>query len=61
LAKPFHLDDLRAKLQHAVKALELTQENCILREQARGQPGFGGLVGTSPKMQRVYKLILKVS
>jgi len=61
LAKPFHLDDLRSKLQHAVKELELTQENRILREQARGQPGFGGLVGTSPKMQRTYKLILKVS
>ncbi|MEE8200487.1 MAG: sigma-54 dependent transcriptional regulator [Candidatus Acidoferrales bacterium] len=61
LAKPFHLDDLRAKLQHVVHALELTQENRILREQARGQPGFGGLVGTSPKMQRLYRLILKVS
>ncbi|MFQ5778289.1 MAG: sigma-54-dependent transcriptional regulator [Terriglobia bacterium] len=61
LAKPFHLDDLRAKLQHAVNELELSQENRILREQARGQPGFGGLVGTSPKMQRLYKLILKVS
>ena len=61
LAKPFHVDDLRTKLQHALRELELTQENLILREQARGQPGFGGLVGTSPKMQRVYKLILKVS
>ena len=61
LAKPFHVDDLRAKLQHALTALELTQENRILREQARGQPGFGGLIGTSPKMQRLYKLILKVS
>jgi two-component system response regulator HydG len=61
LAKPFHVDDLKAKLQHALKELELTQENRILREQARGQPGFGGLIGTSPKMQRIYKLILKVS
>ena len=61
LAKPFHVDDLRAKLQHACHQLELTQENRILREQARGQPGFGGLVGTSAAMQRVYRLILKVS
>jgi DNA-binding NtrC family response regulator len=61
LAKPFHVDDLRAKLQHACKQLELTQENLILREQARGQPGFGGLVGTSALMQRVYRLIHKVS
>ncbi|MFQ5778120.1 MAG: sigma-54-dependent transcriptional regulator [Terriglobia bacterium] len=61
LAKPFHVDDLRAKLQHALKEVELTNENRILREQARGQPGFGGLLGTSPRMQRIYKLILKVS
>ncbi len=61
LAKPFHVDDLRAKLQHACRELELTEENRILREQAQGQPGFGGLVGTSNKMQRLYKLILKVS
>ncbi|MGH9862929.1 MAG: sigma-54-dependent transcriptional regulator [Candidatus Acidiferrales bacterium] len=61
LAKPFHVDDLRAKLQHALKQLELSEENRLLREQVRGQPGLGGLVGTSPKMQRVYKLILKVS
>lgn len=61
LAKPFHLDDLRAKLQHALTEMELARENRILREQVRGKPGFGGLVGTSPKMQRIYKLILKVS
>jgi two-component system response regulator HydG len=61
LAKPFHVDDLRAKLQHACRQLELTQENRILREQAKGQPGFGGLVGTSTKMQRLYRLIHKVS
>jgi len=61
LAKPFHVDDLRTKLQNALKAVQLTQENRILREQARGQPGFGGLVGTSREMQRVYRLIAKVS
>ena len=61
LAKPFHLDDLRAKLQRALKEVELTNENRILREQARGQPGFGGLLGTSPRMQHLYKLIVKVS
>ncbi len=61
LAKPFHVDDLAAKLEHALKQLELSQENRILREQVRGKPGFGQLLGTSPKMQRLYRLILKVS
>jgi two-component system response regulator HydG len=61
LGKPFRVDDLRARLQNALQVVELTQENRILREQARGQPGFGGLVGTSAAMQRVYRLIVKVS
>ncbi len=61
LAKPFHVDDLRAKLQNALQAVQLTHENRILREQAKGQPGFGGLVGTSVAMQRVYRMIAKVS
>ncbi len=61
LTKPFHTDELRVMLQHLVQRLELVEENLILREQVRTKPGFGGLVGASPKMQRIYKLILKVS
>jgi len=44
-----------------VRLLEVDQENRILREQLRTRPGFGGLIGVSPKMQRVYRLIEKVS
>ena len=44
-----------------VRSLELDQENRVLREQLRTRPGFGGLIGLSPKMQRVYRLIEKVS
>ncbi|MFQ5926295.1 MAG: sigma-54-dependent transcriptional regulator [Terriglobia bacterium] len=61
LTKPFHTDELRVMLAHLVQRLELVQENRILREQVRARPGFGDLVGSSPKMQRIYKLILKVS
>jgi len=38
-----------------------TRKNRVLREQLRSRPGFGGLIGVSSKMQRVYKLIEKVS
>ncbi len=61
VTKPFHVDELRAKLERLVRAIELDQENRVLREQLRSRPGFGGLIGVSPKMQRVYKLIEKVS
>jgi two-component system response regulator HydG len=61
VTKPFHVDDFRAKLERLVRAAALDQENRILREQLRTRPGFGGLIGVSPKMQKVYKLIEKVS
>ncbi len=61
VTKPFHIDELRAKLDRLVHSLELDQENRVLREQLRSRPGFGGLIGVSAKMQRVYKMIEKVS
>jgi DNA-binding NtrC family response regulator len=61
VTKPFHLPELRSKLDRVVKLLEVNQENRILREQLRSWPGFAGLLGVSPKMQRVYRLIEKVS
>lgn len=61
VTKPFHVPELRTKLVRVMRQLEVDQENRVLREQLRTRPGFGGLIGTSPKMQRVYRLIEKVS
>jgi two-component system response regulator HydG len=61
ITKPFHVEELRGKLERLMRSIELDQENRVLREQLRSRPGFGGLVGVSPKMQRVYRLIEKVS
>ncbi|MBI3668709.1 MAG: sigma-54-dependent Fis family transcriptional regulator, partial [Acidobacteria bacterium] len=61
VTKPFHVQELRAKLERLVHAIEVDQENRVLREQLRSRPGFGGLIGVAPKMQRVYKLIERVS
>jgi DNA-binding NtrC family response regulator len=61
VTKPFHVPELRGKLDRVARSLEIDQENRVLREQLRTRPGFGGLLGVSPKMQRVYRLIEKVS
>jgi DNA-binding NtrC family response regulator len=61
VTKPFHVEDFRSKIDRVVRTIELDQENRVLREQLRSRPGFGGLIGVSPKMQRVYKLIEKVA
>ena len=61
VTKPFHIEELRAKIARLVQSVELDHENRVLREQLRTRPGFGGLIGVSPKMQRVYKMVEKVS
>jgi two-component system response regulator HydG len=61
VTKPFHVPELRSKLDRIVRLLEVNQENRMLREQLRAKPGFGGLIGVSPKMQRLYRVIEKVS
>ena len=61
VTKPFHVLELRSKLDRIVRLLEVNQENRMLREQLRTKPGFAGLIGVSPKMQRLYRLIEKVS
>jgi DNA-binding NtrC family response regulator len=61
VTKPFRLEELRARLEHVAHSVELKRENRMLREQVRSRPGFGGLIGMSPRMERVYKMIEKVS
>jgi DNA-binding NtrC family response regulator len=60
VTKPFRVEELRSRLERVARAVELQQENRLLREQLRTKPGFGGLIGVSAKMQRVYKMIEKV-
>jgi DNA-binding NtrC family response regulator len=61
VTKPFRVEELRARLEQVAHAVELKRENRLLREQVRTKPGFGGLIGMSPRMDRVYKMIEKVS
>lgn len=61
VTKPFRVEELRTRLERAMQAVELQQENRLLREQLRTRPGFGSLIGMSAKMERVYKLMEKVS
>jgi DNA-binding NtrC family response regulator len=60
VTKPFRIEELRTRLERVAHAVELQQENRLLREQLRTRPGFGGLIGVSARMQSVYKTIEKV-
>ena len=59
--KPFRPEELQARLERVARDVLLNQENRLLREQLRTHTGFGGLIGLSERMQRVYRLIEKVS
>ncbi len=61
VSRPFDDLELRAKLFHLARTVALDRENRVLREQMGARPGFGILVGVSPKMQKVYRLIERVS
>src|SRR5437870_6145847 len=61
VTKPFRIEELRSRLERVARAVELQPESRLVREQLRTRPGFGGLIGVSMKMQRVYKIIEKVS
>jgi DNA-binding NtrC family response regulator len=49
VTKPFRIEELRSRLERVARAVELQRENRLLREQLRNRPGFGGLIGLSPK------------
>jgi two-component system response regulator HydG len=61
LSKPFKAEDLERVMLRLLEKQQLLAENRLLREQLRSQQGFASLVGTSAKMQKVYRLILKVA
>ena len=61
ITKPFHVEEMRTKLDRLIHTIEVDQENRLLREQLKSRPGFGSFIGVSPRMQRVYKLIQKVA
>lgn len=60
VTKPFRIEELRTRLDRAIQAVDLQQENRVLREQLSARVAFGSFVGASEKMRRVYRMIEKV-
>src|SRR5580704_11332093 len=65
LAKPFALDELTAVLE---RALEQTKERRTveatsrrLRETLRSGQGLGNMIGRSPEMDKLYRILAKVA
>lgn len=61
LSKPFVVDDIRLVVRRALEHKKLVRENRSLRDQLRERYRFDHLVGSSPGMVEVYKLVARVA
>ncbi len=61
LTKPFTMDELSDVLERASERRHFDTESRRLRERLRTVDGFGTLIGRSPEMERVYRILSKVA
>src|SRR5678816_3258948 len=61
LEKPFKLDELRLCVQRALNYNDVASENVYLKKQLGKKYRFNQMIGTSPAMQDVLKMIEKVA
>jgi len=61
LEKPFKLEELRLCVQRALTYGDTVSENFYLRKQLRKKYQFNQIIGTSAKMQAVFKMIERVA
>jgi DNA-binding NtrC family response regulator len=61
LEKPFKVDDLRLCVQRALSYNVAISENIYLRKQLKKKYQFSQLIGNSPTIQEVFKMIERVA
>lgn len=61
LTKPFALEELTAVLHRAGQRRHFDLESRKLRERLRTEKGMGNLIGRSPEMEKLYRILSKVA
>lgn len=61
LEKPFKLDELRMTIQRALSYNDAISENVYLKKQLKKKYRFNQIIGTSPAMQQVFKMVERVA
>ena len=61
LTKPFTLEELTTVLERAAQRRAFDAESRSLREKLRNGKGMGMLVGRSPAMEKLYRILSKVA
>src|SRR5450759_154000 len=57
ISKPFETDELKLVVQRALERRRLLQENLTLKSELSSKYRFENIIGLSPQMQAVYRLI----
>lgn len=61
ILKPIDLDAVHLRLQRVVREVRIRDEARRLREVVQGTRKFGGIIGSSPAIQKIYDLLDRVS
>ena len=61
LAKPFKKEEITLVVRRSLEHSRLVRENARFREELRERPQLPSLVGSSPPMLEIYKLVARVS
>ncbi|MDB6056123.1 MAG: atoC, partial [Verrucomicrobiales bacterium] len=61
LEKPFKLDELKLCIQRALSYNDAVSENVYLRKQLKKKYQFNQIIGNSPRMSEVFKMVERVA
>jgi len=61
IRKPFKIDELKLRIQHAIEHRNTVRENLYLKKELKERYRFESIIGTGTKMQEIYNLIAKVA
>jgi DNA-binding NtrC family response regulator len=61
ITKPFDMDEIKVVVKKALERRQLISENQDLRQQLKSRYKFDNIIGNSPRMQEIYKMIERVA
>ncbi|MDO8585471.1 MAG: sigma-54 dependent transcriptional regulator [Armatimonadota bacterium] len=61
ITKPFDMDEIKVVVKKALERRHLINENQDLRQQLKSRYKFDNIVGSSGRMQEVYKIVERVA
>jgi len=61
LQKPINFQRLKVLIDRIIEKKKLTKENALIKQRLKERYKYDGLIGISPQMQAIYKVIDKIS